>query len=67
MPGSPVDGTDFITVFVNDYPAAKVFYGGCWASRNSVDYDKILSGEFETGNLTLQEMDAAATRADLAS
>ena len=60
MPGSPVDGTDFITVFVNDYPAAKEFYGGLLGLENSVDYDKIPGGEFETGNLTLQVMDAEA-------
>jgi hypothetical protein len=33
MAGSPVTGTDFVTVFVKDYAAAKEFYGVCWASR----------------------------------
>src|SRR6476661_2727836 len=60
MPGSPVDGTDFVTVFVNDYPAAKEFYGGLLGLENSVDYGKTPGGEFETGNLTLQVMDAEA-------
>jgi predicted enzyme related to lactoylglutathione lyase len=60
VPGSPVTGTDFVTVFVRDYPAAKEFYGGLLGLENSVDYGKIPGGEFETGNLTLQVMDAEA-------
>jgi predicted enzyme related to lactoylglutathione lyase len=58
--GSPVTGTDFVTVFVKDYAAAKEFYGGLLGLENSVDYGKIPGGEFETGNLTLQVMDAEA-------
>jgi predicted enzyme related to lactoylglutathione lyase len=60
MPGSPVTGTDFVTVFVKDYAAAKDFYGGLLGLEHSVDYGKIPGGEFETGNLTLQVMDAEA-------
>jgi predicted enzyme related to lactoylglutathione lyase len=60
VPSSPVTGTDFLTVFVKDYPAAKEFYGGLLGLENSVDYGKIPGGEFETGNLTLQVMDAEA-------
>jgi catechol 2,3-dioxygenase-like lactoylglutathione lyase family enzyme len=60
VPGSPVTGTDFVTVFVKDYPAAKEFYGGLLGLENSVDYGKIPGGEFETGNLSLQVMDAEA-------
>jgi predicted enzyme related to lactoylglutathione lyase len=55
-----VTGTDFVTVFVVDYPAAKEFYGGLLGLENSVEYGKTPGGEFETGNLTLQVMDAAA-------
>jgi predicted enzyme related to lactoylglutathione lyase len=55
-----VTGTDFVTVFVEDYPAAKEFYGGLLGLENSVEYGKTPGGEFETGNLTLQIMDAAA-------
>jgi len=55
-----VSGVDFITVFVKDYPAAKEFYGGLLGLENSVDYGKIPAGEYETGNLTLQVMDAAS-------
>jgi predicted enzyme related to lactoylglutathione lyase len=58
--GSPVTGTDFVTVIVKDYAAAKEFYGGLLGLENSVDYGKIPGGEFETGNLTLQVMDAEA-------
>jgi catechol 2,3-dioxygenase-like lactoylglutathione lyase family enzyme len=55
-----VTGVDFATVFVKDYPAAREFYGGTLGLENSVDYGKTPGGEFETGNLTLQVMDAEA-------
>jgi predicted enzyme related to lactoylglutathione lyase len=55
-----ISGVDFATVFVKDYPAAIEFYGGTLGLEHSVDYGKIPGGEFETGNLTLQVMDAAA-------
>ncbi len=53
-------GVDFATVFVKDYPAAVEFYGQTLGLEHSVDYGKIPGGEFETGNLTLQVLDAAA-------
>jgi predicted enzyme related to lactoylglutathione lyase len=55
-----VSHVDFLTVFVKDYPAAKEFYEGVLGLENSVDYGKIPAGEYETGNLTLQVMDAAS-------
>jgi predicted enzyme related to lactoylglutathione lyase len=55
-----ITGVDFATVFVKDYPAAVEFYGGLLGLEHSVDYGKIPAGEFETGNLTLQVMDAAS-------
>jgi catechol 2,3-dioxygenase-like lactoylglutathione lyase family enzyme len=55
-----VTGVDFVTVFVKDYPAAQEFYGGLLGLEHSVDYEKIPAGEYETGNLTLQVMDAAS-------
>ena len=55
-----VTGVDFVTVFVKDYPAALKFYGETLGLEHSVDYEKIPAGEFETGSLTLQIMDAAA-------
>lgn len=55
-----ITGVDFATVFVKDYPAAVEFYGQTLGLNHSVDYGKIPGGEFETGNLTLQILDAAA-------
>jgi predicted enzyme related to lactoylglutathione lyase len=55
-----IGGVDFATVFVKDYPAAVDFYGQTLGLEHSVDYGKIPGGEFETGNLTLQVLDAAA-------
>ena len=55
-----VTGVDFVTVFVRDFPAAKEFYGGTLGLECSVEYGKTPGGEFETGNLTLQVMDAEA-------
>jgi predicted enzyme related to lactoylglutathione lyase len=55
-----ITGVDFATVFVKDYPAAVEFYGGVLGLEHSVDYGKIPAGEFETGNLTLQLLDAAS-------
>lgn len=55
-----ITGVDFATVFVKDYPAAVEFYGQVLGLEHSVDYGKIPGGEFETGNLTLQVLDAAA-------
>jgi predicted enzyme related to lactoylglutathione lyase len=55
-----ISGVDFATVFVEDYPAAVQFYGGVLGLDHSADYGKVPGGEFETGNLTLQLMDAAA-------
>jgi predicted enzyme related to lactoylglutathione lyase len=55
-----VTGVDFVTVFVKDYPAALKFYGEQLGLEHSVDYEKIPAGEFETGSLTLQVMDAAS-------
>ena len=55
-----VTGVDFATVFVKDYPAAQKFYGDLLGLEHSVDYEKIPAGEYETGSLTLQIMDAAA-------
>jgi catechol 2,3-dioxygenase-like lactoylglutathione lyase family enzyme len=55
-----VTGVDFLTVFVTDFPAARRFYGGLLGLEQSQDYDRIPGGEFETGNLTLQIIDAVA-------
>ena len=59
-PATTVTGVDFVTIFVKDYPAALAFYGETLGLEHSVDYEKIPAGEFETGSLTLQVMDAAS-------
>lgn len=60
MTATAITGVDFATVFVTDYPAAIEFYGRTLGLEHSVDYGKIPAGEFETGNLTLQVLDAAS-------
>jgi predicted enzyme related to lactoylglutathione lyase len=55
-----VSGTDFICLPTQDYAAAAEFYGSVLGLRNSATYDRAPGGEFETGNLTLQLIDAAA-------
>src|SRR6187402_3971893 len=57
---SPISGVDFATVFVTDYSTAVEFYGQTLGLEHSADYGKVPGGEFETGNLTLQVMDAEA-------
>jgi catechol 2,3-dioxygenase-like lactoylglutathione lyase family enzyme len=59
-----VTGVDFVTVFVKDYPAAQKFYREVLGLEQSKDYEKIPAGEYETGSLTLQVMDAAAIGRD---
>ncbi len=55
-----VEGADFLAVFVTDFPRAVEFYGGTLGLEQSQNYGRIPGGEFETGNLTLQILDAAA-------
>lgn len=59
-----ITGVDFATVFVTDYSRAVGFYGGTLGLEQSADYGKIPGGEFETGNLTLQVLDAASVGQD---
>ena len=66
MTATTITGVDFATVFVTDYPAAVEFYGQILGLEHSVDYGKIPAGEFETGSLTLQLLDAAAVGRDFA-
>ena len=60
MSDSPVTGTDFVTVFVEDFEGATSFYGELLGLERSVTYGKADGAEFETGNLTLQVMSAEA-------
>lgn len=61
-----VGGVDFLTVFVKDYPAAQEFYSQVLGLEQTVDYGRIPAGEYETGNLTLQVMDAASVGREFA-
>ena len=61
-----VEGTDFAAVFVTDYRRAVEFYGGTLGLEQSQEYGRIPGGEFETGNLTLQVLDAAAVGREFA-
>jgi predicted enzyme related to lactoylglutathione lyase len=54
-----VNAVDFAVVFVDDYDAAVAFYRDVLGLEH-LDYGKIRGGEFETGNLTLQVVEAAA-------
>ena len=59
-PTSVVSGVDFISVPTRDYPAAAAFYGTVLGLRCSAEYERVPGGEFETGSLTLQVIDAEA-------
>jgi predicted enzyme related to lactoylglutathione lyase len=55
-----VTGTDFICMPTKDFDAAFAFYGTVLGLPCSVKYGRVPGAEFETGNLTLQVIDAAA-------
>ncbi len=55
-----VSGVDFLTVLVVDFAAADEFYGTTLGLQCSSRYGRVPGAEFETGNLTLQVIDAAA-------
>ncbi|MDX6635998.1 MAG: hypothetical protein QOF06_2201 [Solirubrobacterales bacterium] len=58
-----VSGVDFAVVFVDDYDAAVGFYRDVLGLEH-LDYGKIPGGEFETGSLTLQVVEASAIGRD---
>ena len=55
-----IDGVDFVTIFVGDFAAASEFYETTLGLPCSVRYGGVPGAEFETGNLTLQVIEAAA-------
>jgi predicted enzyme related to lactoylglutathione lyase len=59
-PTSVVSGVDFIAVPTRNYAAAAEFYGSVLGLPCTVVYERVPGGEFETGSLTLQVIDAAA-------
>lgn len=59
-PAFRVTGVDFLSVPVKDFDAAVEFYGNVLGLPLTSRYEGIPGAEFETGNLTLQVLDAAA-------
>src|SRR3954466_16237075 len=53
-----IAGVDFITVWTKDFEAAVEFYGTTLELPCIERYEHIAGAEFETGNLTLQVLDA---------
>ena len=61
---SLVKRTDFVFLPTRNFPAAEKFYGTVLGLPCSARYDRIPGGEFETGNLTLQVIEAEAIGLD---
>jgi predicted enzyme related to lactoylglutathione lyase len=57
---SIITGTDFVYLPTRDFERAVEFYGTTLGLHCSPRYGKRPGAEFETGNLTLQVMDAEA-------
>jgi len=57
-----ITGVDFVTVPTRNYDAAVEFYGTVLGLPCPVVYDRVRGAEFETGNLTLQVLDAEVMR-----
>jgi predicted enzyme related to lactoylglutathione lyase len=55
-----ITGVDFVYVPVSDFDRAKRFYGEMLGLPQSKQYGKMPGGEFETGTLTLQILQADA-------
>jgi catechol 2,3-dioxygenase-like lactoylglutathione lyase family enzyme len=55
-----ISGVDFVFVPTRDFDAAAEFYGTVLGLPCSARYGKVPGGEFETGNLTLQLIEAEA-------
>jgi catechol 2,3-dioxygenase-like lactoylglutathione lyase family enzyme len=60
-----ITGVDFVYVPTADFEAASAFYGDVLGLRCSSRYGRIPGGEFETGTLTLQVIEAAAIGQEL--
>ena len=54
-----ITGTDFVFVPTTDFEAAEQFYAGVLGLPLAKRYKEGIGGEFETGNLTIQLVDAA--------
>jgi predicted dinucleotide-binding enzyme/catechol 2,3-dioxygenase-like lactoylglutathione lyase family enzyme len=53
-PAIPIDGVDFVTLWVDDWAEAKAFYADVLALPLSAEYAWASSSEYEAGALTLQ-------------
>lgn len=60
MSAATILGTDFVFRTTQDFDRARAFYEGTLGLEFSVDYKRIPGGEFETGSLTIQIIEAAA-------
>src|SRR4051794_23851628 len=58
MTQTVVTGVDFVMVPTQNFEAAAAFYRDVIGLEQSATYGMIDGGEFETGNLTLQVIDA---------
>jgi predicted enzyme related to lactoylglutathione lyase len=59
-PTTAVTGVDFISVGTRNLAAAREFYGTVLGLPCSTVYEMVPGAEFETGNLTISVIDAAA-------
>jgi catechol 2,3-dioxygenase-like lactoylglutathione lyase family enzyme len=57
---SVITGVDFVTIWTKDFEAAERFFGTTLGLPCIERYERIPGAEFETGNLTLQVLDAAS-------
>src|SRR5919201_4251367 len=55
-----VTGVDFVFLPTRNFAAAEEFYGSVLGLPCSARYGRVPGGEFETGNLTLQLIEAEA-------
>jgi catechol 2,3-dioxygenase-like lactoylglutathione lyase family enzyme len=58
--------TDFVFLPITSFDKAEEFYTGVLGLECSKRYDNALGGEFETGSLTIQVVDAAKIGRDFA-
>ena len=55
-----VTGVDFVTLWTTDLAAADEFYGNVLGLPCIERYERLAGAEYETGNLTLQVLEARA-------
>jgi len=59
-PAALVTGVDFVFLPCTNFETAEAFYGGTLGLPCTARYGRVPGGEFETGTLTLQVIEAAA-------